>query len=341
MTTAVVSVVVPVYNVERYLPTCVDSLLAQTYPEIQIVLVDDGSCDASRTLCDDYARLRPRVLTVHRKNGGLSAARNTGLRHATGEFVLFLDSDDWIEADAVERLVATARQRSASIVVCGFHLDVHDENEVLITSTPRVPTPLTVDGALEDPRCATREMLGFAGYAWNKLYRRELIEGSMFPEGISLVEDIVFNGLVLARADRVVFVAEPLVHYVQRPRVTLGNGFQPAFGSLVLSAGDAVRRLLTSWGVPGEQTERMVLEVSYGRTQWALRGLAVNGDIQTRTRRAQMKLVLQDPHVRRILPAALAADIPARFMRPLIWFQARGLAWPTYLFHALRRRRPW
>lgn len=330
--------VVPVYNVAQYLSACVDSLLSQTYEIIEIVLVNDGSTDESSEICDAYARSSQRITAVHRENGGLSAARNTGLRRATGDYVLFLDSDDWIEADAVRSLLATAQVENADVVVCGFHLDVHDENGELVASTPRLPKPLTVDGPLEDLSRANRELVGFAGYAWNKLYRRDLIEGSTFPEGISLVEDIVFNGPVLARARRVLFIDEHFVHYVQRPRVTLGTGFQPQFGSLVASAGDSVRGLLASWGIRGEQADRVVLEVSHGRIQWALRGLVVNGAVEARIRRAQMKVILKDHLVQDALTAAIGAGIPTRVMRPIVWSQTRGLTWPTYLVHALRRR---
>lgn len=113
---AQVSVVIPVYNVERYLKECVDSILNQTYSDFEIILVDDGSTDGSGKLCDDYLSVDNRIKVVHRENGGLSAARNTGMDMATGDYIYFLDSDDFIEAVTLEHLVRTAETANADIV---------------------------------------------------------------------------------------------------------------------------------------------------------------------------------------------------------------------------------
>lgn len=111
-----VSVIVPVYNVEQYLERCVDSILAQTYADIELVLVDDGSTDQSPSICDEYARIDERVVVVHQNNGGLSAARNTGLRKACGKYILFVDSDDYILPDACRSLMKIAEESGSDIV---------------------------------------------------------------------------------------------------------------------------------------------------------------------------------------------------------------------------------
>ena len=111
-----VSVVIPVYNVEKYLAECVDSVLNQTYKDYEIILVDDGATDSSGAMCDAYAQIDPRIRVIHRPNGGLSAARNTGLRAAQGEYVYFLDSDDYIEPCALEHLIMTAEKEHADVV---------------------------------------------------------------------------------------------------------------------------------------------------------------------------------------------------------------------------------
>lgn len=116
MSKAKVSVVIPVYNVEKYLAECVDSVLGQSYQDYEIILVDDGSPDNCPAICDSYAARDPRVRVIHRENGGLSAARNTGLAAARGEYIYFLDSDDYIEPTALADLVATAQQEQADVV---------------------------------------------------------------------------------------------------------------------------------------------------------------------------------------------------------------------------------
>lgn len=125
-----VSVVIPVYNVEQYLNECVDSVLDQTYSDYEIILVDDGSTDNSGKLCDDYLSLDNRIKVIHRENGGLSAARNTGMDAATGDYIYFLDSDDYIESVTLERLVHTAKTDDADIVFFDgyvFYTDCEDD----------------------------------------------------------------------------------------------------------------------------------------------------------------------------------------------------------------------
>ena len=111
-----VSVVIPVYNVERYLEECVESVLKQSFQDYEIILVDDGSTDTSGTLCDSLKKSDNRICVIHRENGGLSAARNTGLKAAQGEYVYFLDSDDWIKEDTLEKLISTAKAEKADVV---------------------------------------------------------------------------------------------------------------------------------------------------------------------------------------------------------------------------------
>ena len=135
-----ISVVIPVYNVEKYLQECVNSVLRQTYTDFEVILVDDGSTDSGGRICDDYAQKDPRVRVIHQANGGLSVARNTGLRAAQGKYVYFLDSDDYIEDHTLEALIFLAEKESADIVFfdgyvffdeCPYCLFKHSQGKIL------------------------------------------------------------------------------------------------------------------------------------------------------------------------------------------------------------------
>ena len=171
-----VTVIIPVYKVERYLDACVESVVRQSYADLEILLVDDGSPDRCPALCDAWAEKDPRIKVIHRENGGLSAARNSGIDAAMGEFLLFVDSDDLLEPDAVRRAVDAQRQQDADLVI--FNLTYVDE------ANRPLPQPdfsgftdeiLDEDGVWQ--RCfALAETRIYYVVAWNKLYRRSLFQ---------------------------------------------------------------------------------------------------------------------------------------------------------------------
>ena len=127
METELISVIVPVYNVERYLRRCVDSILHQTYRNLEVLLVDDGSTDASGAICDEYAAQEECVTAVHQKNGGLSAARNTGLERAQGTYLCFVDSDDFLDSRMLETLCRDLQEQNADVAVVGFRMFEREE----------------------------------------------------------------------------------------------------------------------------------------------------------------------------------------------------------------------
>lgn len=204
-----VSIIIPVYNVEKYLKPCVDSVIGQTWQDLQIILVDDGSTDACGRICDEYAAKDPRVVVVHKENGGLSDARNAGLPLAVGEFILYLDSDDFLEPDAVETLVTAQNRAGADIVLGNFYYtfpdreyaaDAWQKTDILLDN--RQAMAALVDGRIET-------------FAWGKLIRREIALAHLFPKG-KVFEDHYWTHFVFADAEKVALIARPLVHYRQR-----------------------------------------------------------------------------------------------------------------------------
>ena len=180
-----ISIIVPVYKVEDYLSRCIDSLINQTYQNLEIILVDDGSPDRCGEICDEYAKFDERIKVIHKPNGGLSDARNKGLDIATGDFIIFVDSDDWIDVKTCEIVLDNAIKNKAEIVVFGVN-NVYADGRV-----KRFP-PLQV-GAISNSDAIKSLMYnvlqyGIFNYACNKLYSRRLFDKIKFAKG-RLAED--------------------------------------------------------------------------------------------------------------------------------------------------------
>lgn len=198
-----VSIIVPVYKSEKTLYSCVESLQKQTEPDIEIILIDDGSPDQCPAMCDELQGKDPKIRVIHKENKGVSSARNRGIQEARGEYLLFVDSDDSVEPDMVEKLLRQIGE--ADLAVCGYY------HHYMGREVEKIPDASAWDGA--------ESFLGLYGQGylnmpWNKLFRREL--AGRFDESISLGEDLLFNLDYLRRAaGGVVIVKEPLYHYIQ------------------------------------------------------------------------------------------------------------------------------
>ena len=206
-----ISVVVPIYKVEPYLRKCVDSILNQTYQNLEVILVDDGSPDNCGAICDEYARKDPRVKVIHKENGGLSDARNAGMEIMTGQLVAFVDSDDWIEPQMYQRLYELMMRFDADMAFGGVADDVVENGVVRTLKTSDYgQTPVE-----EDRVSAIRRYFHGSWAAWDKLYRVELLNGIRYPVGeINEDEAIVLH--LLDRCERVCYTNEVLYHYMKR-----------------------------------------------------------------------------------------------------------------------------
>lgn len=219
------TLVVPIYNMEKYLARCVDSLLGQTCRDFEIILVDDGSTDSSGTLCDSYgARYPELVRVIHKPNGGLSSARNAGIDAARGEWIVFPDPDDWAEPDYVEAFLHYQRQFQAQLVCLGHYVDTDDVSEA--------KGPDLAPYLIEDKECQRSILLGpsFQGFSWNKIYRLDIIRanGLRFPEGMGTTEDVYFTYRYLAHCDRIVHApGKRVYHYFQRNNSSTRSGYSP------------------------------------------------------------------------------------------------------------------
>lgn len=224
-----VSIVIPVYQVEDCLERCMKSVLGQRYDNLEIILVDDGSTDRCPQLCDDYARQYSNVTAVHRPNGGLASARLEGFRHASGEFILFLDSDDYVAADMVGKLVGTAVKTSADLVMCEYYV-------VNGTSLSRVALPYekqelssreeVVEQYIKPLIGHRNKMLNLPGFLWIRLLKRKLIQEGFFQsERIYFLEDHVFDLLYADGIGKISILKEPLYYYCYREQ-SLSNRYR-------------------------------------------------------------------------------------------------------------------
>lgn len=203
-----VSIIVPVYNVENYLPKCIESILSQTYADIELILVDDGSQDNCPQICDNYASKDNRVRVIHQANGGRSRARNVGIDAATGDYIMFVDADDWVDADYVERLYELAISNQAQLVV-GRYREIYSDcvqdestGDVLVLKGQE-PLEFYVRG---------RGDYQNANAVWVKLYQKELLEGVRFVEN-KYFEDVMFVTKVYNKCAKCVYYDQALYNY--------------------------------------------------------------------------------------------------------------------------------
>ena len=207
-----ISVIVPIYRVEKYLPACIDSILNQTFTDFELILVDDGSPDRCPEICDETAKRDARVRVIHQANAGLSAARNAGIEIAHGEWLGFVDSDDYIAPQFYEKLYQTAQRTDADCVMCSVQ-NVDESGKSIDSALMRVADE--VKTGQEVLRKIGRDDVTPYLTAWNKLYRRKLFNTLRYPAGRQNEDVFVFAEL-FCQVQRAVCVAEPLYFYRKR-----------------------------------------------------------------------------------------------------------------------------
>lgn len=227
---AEVSIIVPVYNVEQYLRRCVDSILEQKFQDYELILVNDGSIDGCGGLCDLYGSQHSNVRVIHKPNGGLSSARNAGLDVAEGEYIVFVDSDDYIHQEMIGTLHELARIHSSDIVMCNYVRTNEEQiSQVLPTEVPEVyhyTNLQAIDRLLnvdEDHQSGKKNGLHWV-LAWNKLYKRHLFNDLRYKDGV-LFEDVHIIHRLLYKCSKITYIPQPLYYYYQRPESIVNSTF--------------------------------------------------------------------------------------------------------------------
>ena len=210
-----ISVIVPVYNTEKYLHRCIDSVLAQTYKDFELLLIDDGSKDSSGAICDEYAARDSRVKVFHKENGGVSSARNAGLAIASGDWIMHLDGDDWIAPDIQERLIRKGEDTGADIVMGDF-LFAYSDRDILY-SLPDWDNNKTAS--------LNRYITSVWTCVWGGIHKRSLYEVYQLksPQGVTYCEDFHLMARLCYHAKKVVNIHQPFYHYRQQEGSVMHN----------------------------------------------------------------------------------------------------------------------
>lgn len=211
-----ISIIIPVYKVEKYLEKCIESVLKQTYTNLQIILVDDGSPDNCGKICDEYAKRDSRIDVIHKVNGGLSEARNVGISKAKGRYIGFVDSDDYIKENMYEILLNLIKKYDADVSICNLY-DVIDGNEYIRNKENGIREYSRLD--------ILKEVLldkNIQSYAWNKLYKKELFDEVKYPIG-KKYEDIGTTFYVFEKCNKIVVTSEPEYYYLKRSDSLVNN----------------------------------------------------------------------------------------------------------------------
>ncbi|MBQ7775939.1 MAG: glycosyltransferase [Lachnospiraceae bacterium] len=217
-----VSIIVPIYNAENSIRRCIDSILGQEYTDFELILVDDGSTDTCGTICDEYAARDSRIRVIHKPNTGVSDTRNTAIRQATGTYLQFLDSDDWITSDATKLLVRTAQEHNCDLVIADFYRVVGEK--------------VSHKGSIEEEKVLTKEEFAeqmmknpadfYFGVLWNKLYRRDLVTkyDLCMDTSVSWCEDFLFNLEYILHAEVFYALQTPIYYYVKTKGSLVNQG---------------------------------------------------------------------------------------------------------------------
>lgn len=251
-----ISIIIPVYNVEKYLRECLDSICAQTCGDYEAIIVDDGSTDSSGAICDEYAKSHPHIKVIHQANAGVSVARNRGIEHSSGEYIVFVDSDDYLESTFLD--IISSEMRSYELLFYGDTYHFHNGN---IRTHQPFPSESCDRQSVEDRILAFKRSddgYEYFGYTWNKVFRADIIKKYTirFIEGLSFREDEIFTAEYCKYIDTLKVISYPIYHY----RVLCsGLSSKPKSSETIEIYCDALKEVSIGW------TTRDLLECELDR----------------------------------------------------------------------------
>lgn len=338
-----ISIIVPIYNVQQYLHKCIDSILKQTYKEFEIILVDDGSPDECGSICEEYAQKDSRIKVIHKNNQGLGEARNTGLEVAKGKYVYFLDSDDWIEPNMLQSMLSEMQTEKADFVMCGFKKCTTGREPIIDhhTDVKRVFVGKEIVQNLLLPMVAQKSTVK-ADYTinmcvWTNLYKRDIIDKNslcFLSEREYLSEDICFNLQYLLHVQKAVLLPDPFYCYRYNPS-SLTCRYKGSEYSMLLCLYKKVGAIVDQVKC-GDEIEFRKQRFFLTKTREILFRLA-NSNLSLMHRYSVCKQILSDATLQEVLEEYPLRNYAKKYWIPSILMK-RKMALSTILLFYLTKR---
>ena len=300
---SLISIIVPIYNVEKYIKKCIESIINQTYKNLEILLVDDGSLDNSSEICIEYSKKDPRIKIIKKKNGGLSDARNAGIKQAIGDYIIFVDGDDYIGKYTVEQAYQKIVAEKTDLVIWGYVAEFVDQNEKIIKKeffkTDDVKYHKSNSYEIE----LNKNVINLLGYAWNKIYKTTIVKENdiYFRKNISLIEDISFNAEFLKKCNSFAFLDEVNYHYMQRERETLGVQFYENYFELKMEAIILIDNLLEYWTIDRKNKDILINQLIFGVVKSTIKKIVENSPYSIMRKKSLIRQLLQDCRVKKVI----------------------------------------
>ena len=262
------SIIMPVYNVEKYVEKAIRSVMNQTYKNFELIVVNDGTKDNSMDIIKKLQKEDKRIKIFNKENGGLSSARNFGLKYATGEYVCFVDSDDYVHANYLEVLYNEILKKKSDLIIFGYNVDVVDFNESVLNE-------IDIFENYQEFNRKNKlyfENVSMIGYAWNKCFKRSIIEENnlTYEEGTSYIEDIIFNCDFIKQCTNIIIIPNIIYHYVQRERETLGRKGYNNMLELDLRYSDKLKQILLLLNNSRRKVDKTIYNTLFERIKWSI-----------------------------------------------------------------------
>lgn len=278
------SIIMPVYNVEEYVEKSIRSVLNQTYKNFELIIVNDGTTDNSMKIVSEFQKKDKRIKAYNKKNGGLSSARNYGLKYATGEYICFIDSDDYIENNFLYTLNQELLEQKYDLIIFGYSIDKVDNEDKIIEENDVVEKLQKFNRLKKDK--LQFENISTIGYAWNKCYKHEIIKNNnlLYEEGTSYIEDIIFNCNFIKNSNTIKIIQEALYHYIQRERETLGRKSYNNMLQLDLRYSQQLKGILSSVNYSKKEINKTTYQTLFDRFKWSINIVTMDKSISKNKR---------------------------------------------------------
>lgn len=285
------SVIIPIYNGEKFIRKSIDSVLNQTVSDLELILVDDGSKDNSGKICDEYAQKDSRIKVIHKENVGVSAARNDGISTAQGEYIGFVDADDWIEPNMFEDLIEKAQASSSDIVMCDATTVYFDGR-----TEPDTITQLKGNILLNRDRFSSRLLLEMAGSAWRCIYSNSMIKKHdiKFPVGVKFSEDRIFNIYAMGYADKISYIKKPYYNRFINNKSAVHSFHEDYFEAYKLAAKEIEKAIAAAWNNDDEYQVAYLSQLITGALMAICNFYYKTSTLSSKEKAAKVKAVCSD-----------------------------------------------